>query len=140
MKLTIWITGLIWASLSLAAHAGLAIIAHPSNPTTGITSDEAARIFLGKTRVLSSGQPVTPVDQSRSSPARSKFYHSVVQMDDRAVTTYWSKLLFTGKGQPPKELGGDEDVKEWVSKNPDGLGYVDGKVLDRSVKVLLIVP
>ncbi|HEX9627099.1 MAG TPA: hypothetical protein VGA00_09195 [Acidiferrobacterales bacterium] len=139
MKILPLLASLVLATVSAVANAGLAIIAHPSNPTTGITADEAARVYLGKTRTLSSGTQVTAVDQGAGA-ARDKFYKSVVQMDDRAVKTHWSKLLFTGKARPPQELGGDEAVKEFVSRNPDAIGYVDGKVLDRSVKVLLIVP
>lgn len=140
MKILPLLASLVLATVTSVANAGLAVIAHPSNPTTGISVDEASRIYLGKTRTLSSGTRVNAIDQNQGTASRDKFYKSVVQMDDRAVKSYWSKLLFTGKAQPPKEIGGDEEVKEWVSKNPDAVGYVDGKVLDRSVKVLLILP
>jgi ABC-type phosphate transport system substrate-binding protein len=140
MKILPLLASLVLATVTTVANAGLAIIAHPSNPTTGITADEAARVYLGKTRTLSSGAQVTAVDQGAGSASRDKFYKSVVQMDDRAVKTYWSKLLFTGKARPPQEVGGDEAVKEFVARNPDAIGYVDGAVLDRSVKVLLIIP
>jgi ABC-type phosphate transport system substrate-binding protein len=140
MKILPLFAGLVLATFVSVANAGLAIIAHPSNPTTGITSDEAARVYTGKIRTLSSGAQVMPVDQAQGSPARAKFYRSVVKMNDRESKSYWSRLLFTGKGQPPKEIEGDEAVRDYVSKNPDAIGYVDGKFLDQSVKVLLIVP
>lgn len=125
---------------AVAAHAALAIIAHPGNAIVGITADETARIFLGKSPDFPNGRPATPVDQASSSASRAKFYKSVVKKDEGELKAYWSKLMFSGKGQPPRELADDAAVKSFVAGNPDAIGYVDGKVLDSSVKVLLIVP
>jgi ABC-type phosphate transport system substrate-binding protein len=129
----------LWAG-SEPAHAALAIIVHPSNNMAGITANQAADIYLGKSGVFPNGQRVTPVDQGPNSPARQKFYKTVVKKDGSVLRVYWSKLLFTGKGQPPREVGDDADMKSWVASNPDAIGYVDGKFVDSTVKVLLIIP
>lgn len=138
----------IWAVLlllvlgagSVPAYAALAIIVHPSNNMAGITAEETADIYLGKVGVFSNGKRAVPVDQSANSPARKKFYSAVIKKDDSTLKAYWSKLLFAGKGQPPDEIGDDAAVKNWVATNPDAIGYVDGKFVDSSVKVLLIIP
>jgi ABC-type phosphate transport system substrate-binding protein len=129
----------LWAG-SAPAQAALAIIVHPSNNMAGITADQAADIYLGKSGVFPNGQRVSPVDQLPNSPARQKFYKTVVKKDGSVLRVYWSKLLFTGKGQPPREVGDDADMKSWVASNPDAIGYVDGKFVDSTVKVLLIIP
>jgi ABC-type phosphate transport system substrate-binding protein len=129
----------LWAG-SVPAHAALAIIVHPSNNLSGITADEAADIYLAKVGVFANGKRVIPVDQAASSPARKKFYSAVIKKDDSTLKVYWSKLLFTGKANPPREIGDDAAVKSWVAGNPDAIGYVDGKFVDSSVKVLLIIP
>jgi ABC-type phosphate transport system substrate-binding protein len=134
------VTAAVLCGGAVAAHAALAIIAHPGNPIVGISTDEAARIFLGKTPDFPNGRPATPVDQASSSAARAKFYRSVVKKDEGELKAYWSKLMFSGKGQPPRELADDAAVKSFVAGNPEAIGYVDGKVLDSTVKVLLIVP
>ena len=122
------------------AHAAMAIIAHPSNSLAGITVEQAADIYLGKAGIFPNGQRVSPVDQAPNSPVRMKFYKTVVKKDGSELKVYWSKLLFTGKGQPPREVGDDADVKGWVASNPDAIGYIDGKFVDNTVKVLLILP
>jgi ABC-type phosphate transport system substrate-binding protein len=124
---------------SIAAQAALAIIAHPSNSVSGISADDAQRIFLGKTGEFANGKRATPVDQT-SGASRAKFLKSVIQKDEGELKGYWSKLMFSGKGQPPKEVGDDATVKAWVASNPEAIGYVDGKFVDGSVKVLLIIP
>jgi ABC-type phosphate transport system substrate-binding protein len=138
----------IWAALLLLvlcagfvpAHAALAIIVHPSNNLSGISADEAADIYLAKAGVFANGKRAIPVDQAASSPVRKKFYSAVIKKDDSTLKVYWSKLLFTGKANPPREIGDDAAVKSWVASNPDAIGYVDGKFVDSSVKVLLIIP
>jgi ABC-type phosphate transport system substrate-binding protein len=124
---------------SIAAEAALAIIAHPSNSISGISADNAQRIFLGKTSEFANGKRATPVDQTAGA-SRTKFLKSVIQKDEGELKAYWSKLMFSGRGQPPKEIGDDAAMKAWVAGNPDAIGYVDGKFVDGSVKVLLIIP
>ncbi len=130
---------LTWG-VSTPALAALAIIAHPSNPLSGITAEQAAQIYLGKVGVFPNGPRASAVDQAANSAARKKFYKAVVKKDDGELKVYWSKLIFTGKAQPPRELGDDAGVKSWIAGNPEGIGYVDGKFVDGSVKVLLIIP
>ncbi len=122
------------------ANAALAIIGNPANPLEGISAADVAMIYLGKSDEFPDGRRVVAVDQYRHSPVRAEFYRKVVGMGPVEIKSYWSKLIFSGKGQPPQNVGGNEAVKRWVASHPNGLGYVDGKVLDRTVKVLLIVP
>ena len=130
---------LVWAG-SAPAHAALAVIVHPSNSTSGISADQAADIYLAKVGVFPNGTRAIPVDQASNNVARKKFYSAVIKKDESTLRVYWSKLLFTGKAQPPRDIGDDVDVKSWVASNPDAIGYVDGKFVDSTVKVLLIIP
>lgn len=137
------IRGLLFVALfapALGAWAALAIIAHPSNTAVGLTADEIAMIYLGKTQSFPNGRSAVPLDQSAGSSSRATFLEKVLNKNEAALKAYWSKLMFSGKGSPPPEIGDDQAVKTWVAKNPNAIGYVDGKVLDNSVKVLLIIP
>jgi len=129
----------LWAG-SAPAYAALAVIVHPSNSMSGISADQAADIYLAKVGVFPNGKRAIPVDQASNNAARKKFYSAVIKKEESALRVYWSKLLFTGKGQPPREIGDDADLKSWVASNPDAIGYVDGKFVDSTVKVLLIIP
>ncbi len=125
---------------SSSAYAELALIAHPGNPTEALTKRQVKRIYLGKDRSFPGGGKVTAVDQDSGSAAREQFYARVIKRSASKLNAYWSKRMFAGKGTPPKTVGDDSAVKAWITKHPDGLGYVDTAVLDGSVKVLLVVP
>lgn len=127
-------------SISIAVQAALAIVAHPSNSVSGISADDAQRIFLGKNGEFANGRRAAPVDQSPGTASRTKFMKSVIHKSEDELKGYWSKRMFSGKGQPPREVGDDAAVKAWVASNPEAIGYIDGKLMDGSVKVLFIIP
>ena len=121
------------------ATADIAVITNPGVKEIGLSKDKIADIYMGKIKTYSNGTRVQPVDQAANSPIRDRFYKAIVGMSDSEVNRYWSKLKFTGKGKPPKNVNGDEAVKNWVASNPGAIGYIDGKYLDKSVKVVLII-
>ena len=134
------LTGLVLMASVSAANAEIAIIAHPSTKEIGVSKTTIADMFMGKTKTFRNGTRVKPVDQAKGSSIRSKFYKSVVRKSEAQVNRYWAKLKYTGKGKPPKEVSGDAAVKDWVASNPGAIGYIEGKHLDSSVKVVLIIP
>jgi ABC-type phosphate transport system substrate-binding protein len=142
-KLNVSLLGLVLlisAMFAQQAHAELAIIAHRDNAMMGISRDQLKRIYLGKSRSFPDGRSAKAVDQAVDSQARDQFNRKVLQMTESKRKSYWSRLVFTGKGKPPKSLNGDTAVLEWVANHPDGLGYITGSKVSKRVKVLLILP
>ena len=123
-----------------SVQAEIAVITNPSVKEIGLSRENVADIYLGKKKTYSDGARAKPVDQSTDSMLREQFYRSVVRMSASEVNRYWAKLEFTGKGKPPKVVSGNEAVKHWVASHPGAIGYIDGKSLDNSVKVVLIIP
>ena len=131
----------IGALLALAglAQAQVAVIVNPKNPTASMTADQVSGIFLGKSNTLPSGATAVPADLPESAAARDQFYSKVTGKQAAQVKAAWSRLVFSGKGTPPKELGSAADVKKFVAGNPDAIGYIEKSAVDGSVKVVLSV-
>jgi ABC-type phosphate transport system substrate-binding protein len=125
--------------LSTIAAAEVAIITHPGTQEIGLSKDKVADVYLGKIKSFSDGTPTKPVDQSKGSLLRAKFYKAILGKTETEMNRYWSKRKYTGKGKPPVVVIGDEAVKELVANTPGAIGYIDGKSLDKSVKVILII-
>ena len=121
-------------------YAAIAVIAHPTVSDVGISMDELEKIYLGKSRSLPSGTSVTPIDQGDGSSISNVFYEKVTGKDGRAIKSYWSKRMFSGKGKPPKRVDGDAAVINTVAETRGAIGYIDGGSLTDRVKVLLIIP
>lgn len=122
------------AGVSLT-HAGAVVVVGSSSPIGPASSSDVVKVFLGKKKDLA-GVSVVPVDQSEGTPARAHFYSTTVKKSEAQLKSYWSRLIFTGKGQAPQDVGGDSDVKGMVSSNPNLMGYIDEGAVDGSVKVI----
>lgn len=122
---------------SLAAPE-VVVIASSSSKISSASAEDIARLFLGKTKAVN-GEKLTPVDQSKNSDVASSFYSNVVGKNASQLRAYWSKLVFTGKGKPPKELGSSADVLAAVAANPSLVGYIEASAVNDSVKVLMTV-
>jgi ABC-type phosphate transport system substrate-binding protein len=121
---------------SFAAMADIVVVAHPSLKDASVSKEDVAKIFLGKSNKLPSGTSVIPIDQENDSPARVAFHDEVTDKNPSQLTAYWSRLVFTGKGQPPKTVMDDEEVKDLVANNPNIIGYIDKASVDGTVKVI----
>lgn len=138
-------TMFFWGIQSATSASGeLAIIVNASNPSGEITVEQAANIFLGKSRRLPDGTKVIPIDQLEGEGPRAEFYDKVVQKSQSQLNSYWSRQIFTGKGQPPFAVTSDSEVLEFIAANPNMIGYVDLATVEKAInsseiKVLLTV-
>lgn len=121
------------AALLLAAapvFAEVVVVVNPAN-TEAVSKDQIANVYLGKSTAFA------PVDQSDGSAIRGEFYKKVADKDASQAKALWSKLVFTGKASPPKEVGSSADVKKAVAANPKAIGYIEKSAVDATVKVVL---
>ncbi len=124
---------------ALAAQAQVAVIVNSKSPTASMTADQVATIFLGKSNVLPSGAAAAATDLPDGSAVRDQFYSKVTGKQGPQVKAAWSRLVFSGKATPPKELASAAEVKKFVAANPDAIGYIEKSAVDGSVKVVLSV-
>lgn len=122
---------------SLTATAEVKVIVNSSVRVT-VTMQDIEDIFLGKQTTLPGGIKVAPVDQAED--IRNEFYKKIAKKDPAQLKAYWSRLIFTGKGMPPKELASDAEVIRYVANNPGAIGYVSGNAQLRGVNVVLTAP
>ncbi|MHD0644737.1 phosphate ABC transporter substrate-binding protein [Pseudomonas aeruginosa] len=118
---------------SAVAHADVAVIvnaAEAAAPSKG----EVSSIFLGRSKALE------PVDQAGWNPTKDKFYSAVTSKNEASLKSYWSGMVFTGKGQPPAEVADDAQVVARVAGKAGTIGYVDSSAVNAGVKVLFTLP
>ena len=102
----------------------------------GLNADQVADIFLGKTSRFPDGTQAVPIDQSEDSPAREKFYAQFTGKSQAQLKAYWSKIIFTGRGQPPRQVSGSAEAKRLVTQNPNAIAYIDARLVDDTVRVV----
>ena len=129
-----WCISVFCCSWSLLAD--VAIIVHPTNMATMDTA-EIAKLYLGRSKSFSDGTAAIPLAQNESSATTPIFNDKVLNKTGSQMKAYWSKLVFTGKGTPPKELLTDQEVIDLVSQNPSMIGYIEKESVTSAVKVVV---
>ena len=128
------------ALLAPAAGASeLVVIVSARNPVGALRADQVADIFLAQVGHFPDGADAVALDQGVGSPLRNEFYAKVAAKSPALVKAYWAKMIFTGRGQPPKEAPNSAAVRKLVADNPALIGYIDKSALDASVKPVLLV-
>lgn len=127
---TTWLSTMIFAVLTAGVRAeDIVVIVNPA--AKPVSKAQVADIYLGRSAEL------TPIDQTVGSSIYVQFYQKATGRDAAQVKAIWSRILFTGRGQPPKQLPDSAAVKKSVAANPNAVGYIEKSAVDATVKVAL---
>ena len=120
---------------SSLVFAEVAVIVNPGN-SSQISDDDIKRIFLGKNKKFGNGDTIQAINLKSGDATRTEFERQALGKSSSQVKAYWSKLIFSGKAKPLKELPSDTDVLALVSSTPNAIAYIDASKVDASVKVV----
>lgn len=140
MKIRNFLITLFMTAFSIPTLADIAIVVHPNNPLANLTKEDAAKIFLSKTKIFPNGKEVSIIDLEEGDEIRNAFYEKVTNKSASQVKAYWSRLIFTGKGQPPKVAIDSDEVISAISNDENAIGYIDTDDINENVKVIFKVP
>jgi ABC-type phosphate transport system substrate-binding protein len=131
---------LVVLALSLSVSAVVADVVAVVSSTSVVTSlskTQVTDIFLGKVSRYPNGTQALPIDQEEGSSVRDEFYVAYAGKSAAQMKSHWAKIIFTGRGQPPKTVPNSVDVRRLIAANPQAIGYIERSAVDSSVKVLV---
>lgn len=131
---------------SSGAHAAQAspvadsvvVVVSADSPVTEITRQHLADLYLGRTTRLPNGGSAKPIDQGTTSAARTDFYQRYLGRSLAEIKAHWSRLIFTGRGRPPRDVPSGEDVRRLVAEDPGAIGYIERHLVDGSVRIVRV--
>jgi len=125
-------------SLGMAVvRADVVAVVSSNSPITTLTKSQVMDIFLGRRTHFPDGSSAIPIDQAEGSPAREEFYARCAGMSSAQVKAYWSRIIFTGRGQPPASVATGLEARKLLSANLNSIGYIEQSLVDSSVRVVL---
>ncbi len=128
---------LVLCLFSSLAFAEVAVIVNTGN-SSEISDNDIKRMFLGKNKKFSNGESVKAINLKSGNAVRGDFEKKALGKSGSQVKAYWSKLIFSGKAKPLKELTSDSEVLSFVSSTPNAIAYIDASKVDGSVKLVKI--
>lgn len=130
------VVGLALSLSSTVIQADVVAVVSVRSSVTALDKTQVADIFLGKESRFPNGVNAVPIDQAEGLAVRNEFYSKITGETAAQIKAYWSKIIFTGRGEPPPSVSNDIEMKKRISKNPDAIGYIDRSSVDKSVRVV----
>ncbi|WP_394224422.1 phosphate ABC transporter substrate-binding protein [Alteromonas gracilis] len=121
--------------LSAPLCAGTAVIVNANN-NSGIDFDTVKKIYLGKVKAFPDGNRVIPLTFEQGNVIRDAFNINVLGKSESQYSAFWSKLVFTGRGTPPKMIATEDEMLSLVATNPNTIGLIDESKVNNTVKVV----
>lgn len=126
---------LFLCSINLYANS-LFVIVSKNSSINNITNKELSKIFLAKTKRLPNDERALIVEGTNKE-LQLKFYKEITNKNEKQLKKYWAKMIFTGRGQPPKKMDSIEELIEFVNTNKNAISYIPSSFVNDDVKVIL---
>ena len=132
-----WILiGLALGLICRVATADIVVVVSAKSPVGALSKEQVEDIFLGKTIRFPDGALAVAIDQPEGSAIRNEFYDKVVGKTAAQIKAYWSKIIFTGRGQPPPSVSNTVEMMKRISANPAAIGYIDRDMMNDTVRAV----
>lgn len=131
-----WVLALALSGSPVAAASGVVAVVSSKSAIPQLSRSQVADLFLGRINRLPNGEKATPLDLPEGSRVRDEFYTEFSGKSAAQVKAHWSKIIFTGRGQPPELVPDGEAAKKMLAKNVHAIAYIDGALVDHSVRVI----
>lgn len=130
-------------ALSLLAAPGalaqIVIVAGARSPLPELTPEQTEQFYLGRAHTLPDGSVVTLADLPPGS-IRDHFYQQLTRKNASQIRAHWSRMVFTGRALPPQQADSVAELRQWLTAQPNLIGYMPATEADGRVKVLLRLP
>lgn len=133
---------LLLAVVLTATHARadtIVVIVSTDSTMTELTREQLADIYLGRLSRWPDGSRIVVVDLRESDPAREAFYARFLNRTSAQIRVHWSRIVFAGRGHPPRPFRTQEDMVDYVAGDPHAVGYAGPDALTDGVRALRVV-
>ena len=120
----------------LHAAANIVLIANPNLPVEQLSRYEVKNIFLSRMKTVQ-GVRVRPV-MLKKKEVTARFLREELGKTPVQFSSYYRKMIFTGRGRPPHETASEEELVAYVRSTPGAIGYIDAATAPASVKILQV--
>ncbi len=121
------------------AEAPIVIVAGAASAISELSKEQAEQLYLGRASTLRDGTAVSLADLPPG-PTRDRFYARLTGKNPSQIRAHWSRMVFTGRALPPREVTDTEQLRSLLAANPDLIGYLPATAADDRLKILLRLP
>ncbi|MCK0155152.1 hypothetical protein MWU49_15665 [Alcanivorax sp. S6407] len=125
--------------LPLQVMAEVVVVVGKDSPISSLSESQLRQLYLeGSGRI--GGTSVKALDLPEDNRARKEFYQEAVGKTPAQMKSYWARMIFTGRGAPPRMVSGNRAMQVMLENNPELIGYLPGDQVSSGLKVLYRLP
>lgn len=98
-----------------------------------------ANIFLARTNRFPNGEKALPLEL-KDNVLRDLFYQKIAGKSPKQLYSYWTTLVFTGKGKPPKNFQNHAALQSKLLSSPGSITYKPIEHVTDDMKVVYRFP
>ncbi len=121
--------------LPMQLFAEVAVVVSKDSPISTISESRLRQVYLeGAGQV--DGQRVSALDLAENDRVRERFYKLAVGKTPAGMKSYWARMIFTGRGAPPRSVSSVSEMHIMLENNPSMIGYLPADKVSDKLKVL----
>ncbi len=113
------------------------IIANSSVAIDAMTKEDIGEIFLGKKVKWNEGGQIK-IAMLKKSGIYEEFVNDFTRKTLHQFHIYWKRLVFIGKGLPPKLFETEEELVNYVARTEGAISYAESLIKADGVKIIVI--
>lgn len=110
------------------------IICNKSVTINSVSKGDLERIYLGQKNLWEGGGKIEPV--MLQNELAESFLTTYVGKNATTFGNYWKKMLFSGKGNGPKQFTKPKEVVDYVASTQGAIGFVPAGTNSDTVKIV----
>jgi len=118
--------------------AEVVVVVSAASPVTALSEAELEDLYLGRSNRFPGGHPAVPLDQRERTDAYPEFYATYMNQTLPQIRAHWSRLIFTGRGRPPRSVAGSREMADAVAADPHSIGYLEPSMVDDRLRAVRI--
>jgi len=121
------------------AYCNVVVVVSKKSSIESLSGTEVANIFLARTNRFPDGEKSVPIEFN-GDKFRAEFYQSISGKTPGQLMAYWTTLVFTGKGRPPKSFDSYEKLSKQFSLAAGHITYLEQNLVTDDMKIVYRFP
>ncbi|WP_332674378.1 hypothetical protein [Aromatoleum sp.] len=121
------------------AETPIVVVAGEGSAIPALSKEQAEQLYLGRASTLLGGTPVSLADLPPGA-TRDRFYAGLTGKNPSQIRAHWSRMVFTGRALPPREVADAEQLRSLLAADPNLIGYLPAAAANDHLKILLRLP
>ncbi|ACN17246.1 conserved hypothetical protein [Desulforapulum autotrophicum HRM2] len=123
--------------IMVSSAGGVEVIVNASVPEIPYTVNDLKAIFAMQRPVWSNGERIHIFVFADDNPVHREFTKTRLNMFPHQFRRIWDRLLFSGTGQPPRQVSSPEEMIDKVSTTPNSIGYTGSEPDNDNIRIII---